>query len=77
MFKYYIKTFKTNDLYADDYIDVTDYVKSIFQIRSGFDEQEFRIGVNVFPNVMVTVDNSTGKFSDVNTGKILDAPGEP
>lgn len=66
MFKFYIKTFTAQDVYDTSWVEVTDNVKNIGTIITGFDEQDFTVGTKVIPNASVTVDNSNGKFSDVD-----------
>lgn len=63
-YRVYIKPFNSSGEYVDDFIEVTEDVISIGEIRTQSDNTEYNVGVEQTNGFNIRLNNSQAKFSD-------------
>ena len=69
----YIKPFNSSGAYATDYIEVTEDVdiKGLSNLSQKLDNSEFDVGVYRFGSTSVKLNNSSGRYSDINEAQTI------
>lgn len=71
-YQVYIKPFDDNGNYQSEYIEVTDDVSSLGNIKKTIDADEYNTGIFKFSNLSLVLNDFTGKYSNVgNTTSIF------